>query len=112
VVKLADMPPAGAGSTDVTDVSWAVPTVQAYVATCAIGTPFHSWQLTAQGKSAAAHKGMIHAAKIMAATARALIVDPDLLAAAQSEHAANLAKTPYICPLDHDVMPPIPAVKG
>jgi aminobenzoyl-glutamate utilization protein B len=112
VVKLADMPPAGAGSTDVADVSWAVPTVQAYVATCAIGTPFHSWQLTAQGKSPAAHKGMIHAAKIMAATARALIVDPDLLAAAQSEHAANLAKIPYICPLDADVMPPIPPAKG
>jgi aminobenzoyl-glutamate utilization protein B len=112
VVKLADMPAAGSGSTDVADVSWAVPTVQAYVATCAIGTPFHSWQLTAQGKSPAAHKGMIHAAKIMASMARALFVDTGLLAAAQSEHAANLAQTPYICPLDADVIPPIPPQKG
>ena len=39
------------GSTDVGDVSWVVPTVQARGATYAIGTPGHSWQLTAQGKS-------------------------------------------------------------
>ncbi len=56
----------GEGSTDLGDVSWAVPTVQARVATCAIGTPFHTWQTTAQGKVPAAHKGMVHAAKVMA----------------------------------------------
>ncbi len=39
------------GSTDVGDVSWVVPTVQARGATYAIGTPGHSWQLTAQGKT-------------------------------------------------------------
>ena len=49
--------PAMMGSTDVADVSWAVPTVQARVATHAIGTPGHSWQITAQGKAGAAHKG-------------------------------------------------------
>ena len=38
------------GSTDLGDVSWAMPTVQARVATHAIGTPGHSWQITAQGK--------------------------------------------------------------
>src|SRR6202048_993965 len=48
------------GSTDVGDVSWVVPTVQAHGATYAIGTPGHSWQLTAQGKTPAAHKGMAH----------------------------------------------------
>ena len=48
------------GSTDVGDVSWSVPTVQARVATHAIGTPGHSWQVTAQGKAPAAHKGMVH----------------------------------------------------
>src|SRR6185312_2704208 len=34
-------------STDVGDVSWAVPTSQLWVATMPIGTPGHSWQLTA-----------------------------------------------------------------
>ena len=51
------------GSTDVGDVSWAVPTVQARVAILAIGTPGHSWQITAQGKSGQAKKGMVHAAR-------------------------------------------------
>ncbi len=108
VVPLDAAPEASMGSTDVGDVSWAVPTVQAWVATCAIGTPFHSWQLTAQGKSPAAHKGMVHAAKIMAMTARDLFEKPDLLAAAKAEHAAHLAREPYSCPLPPEVTPPIP----
>lgn len=108
VVPLDAAAEASMGSTDVGDVSWAVPTVQAWVATCAIGTPFHSWQLTAQGKAPAAHKGMVHAAKIMAATGRDLIARPDLLAAAKAEHAAHLAREPYRCPLPPEVTPPIP----
>src|SRR3569623_3640401 len=37
------------GSTDVGDVSWVVPTVQVHAPTVAIGTPFHTWQVVAQG---------------------------------------------------------------
>lgn len=107
VVPLDAAAEASMGSTDVGDVSWAVPTVQAWVATCAIGTPFHSWQLTAQGKSPAAHKGMIHAAKVMASTGRDLFARPDLLEAAKAEHAAHLAREPYACPLPPEVSPPI-----
>ncbi|MGY3288293.1 metal-dependent amidase/aminoacylase/carboxypeptidase family protein [Bradyrhizobium sp. LM3.6] len=54
------------GSTDVGDVSWVVPTVQVHSPTVAIGTPFHTWQVVAQGKSAHAHKAMVQAAKAMA----------------------------------------------
>lgn len=108
VVPLGDELPGGQGSTDVGDVSWVVPTVQAWVATCAIGTPFHSWQLTAQGKSPVAHKGMELAAKVMAATAQELLADAGLLAAAKAEHRATLAREPYVCPLPAEVSPPIP----
>ena len=93
------------GSTDVGDVSWAVPTVQARGATYAIGTPGHSWQLTAQGKTAAAHKGMVHVAKVMAATAADVICDPALLAQAKADHASRLADTPYVCPLPAGLAP-------
>ena len=93
------------GSTDVGDVSWAVPTVQARVATMAMGTPIHTWQVVAQGKSGAAHKGMTYAAKVMAATAQRLIEDPALLTAAQAEHQAYLAESPYICPMPEDTQP-------
>lgn len=95
------------GSTDVGDVSWAVPTVQAYVATCAFGTPFHSWQLTAQGKTEAAHKGLVHAAKIMAGTAADLIREPERLERAGAEHRRRLALEPYECPMPAEVQPPV-----
>lgn len=97
----------GEGSTDVGDTSWAVPTVQARVATCAVGTPFHTWQTVAQGKAPAAHKGMIYAAKVMAATAKRTIEDRALQEAAWTAHRASLEKTPYISPLPDDVTPPI-----
>jgi aminobenzoyl-glutamate utilization protein B len=97
----------GEGSTDVGDTSWAVPTVQARVATCAVGTPFHTWQTVAQGKTPAAHKGMIYAAKAMAATAKRAIEDKSLREAAWAEHRAQLQNTPYQSPLPEGVKPPI-----
>ena len=97
----------GMGSTDVGDISWAVPTVQARVATCAVGTALHSWQQTAQGKVPAAHKGMLHAAKLMAATARAAIRDGKLREAAKKAHAEHLADHPYSCPIPPETKPPI-----
>lgn len=95
------------GSTDVGDVSWVVPTVQAWVATHAIGSPGHSWQITAQGKMPAAHKGMIYAAKIMAGTALDVLQDEKLLAAAKADHGARLSKAPYTCPIPPEVNPPL-----
>lgn len=95
----------GMGSTDVGDVSWVVPTVQAWGVTCAIGTPFHSWQFTGQGKAPAAHKGMIHVAKVMAGTAVDALADPDLIAAAKEDLKRRTADTPYICPLPEAVGP-------
>ena len=95
------------GSTDVGDVSWVVPTVQARGATYAIGTPGHSWQITAQGKSGQAKKGMVHAAKVMAGVAVDALGDPALIARAKADHKARTDVTPYDCPLPADVKPPI-----
>ena len=95
------------GSTDVGDVSWVVPTVQARGATYAIGTPGHSWQLTAQGKMPAAHKGMVHVAKVMAGTAVDVIQDDVLLARAKADHQGRIGRNPYVCPLPDDLEPPV-----
>jgi aminobenzoyl-glutamate utilization protein B len=84
--------------------------VQARGATCAVGTPFHSWQLTAQGKSPAAHKGLVHVAKVMAGTAVDALRDPQLIERAKADHAARTRATPYVCPLPPDVNPPIQAM--
>jgi aminobenzoyl-glutamate utilization protein B len=93
------------GSTDLGDVSWVVPTIEARVATHAVGTPGHSWQITAQGKVPAAHKGMVHAAKVMASVAIDALADDLLVQRAKADHKARTAKTPYDCPLPADVQP-------
>ena len=95
------------GSTDVGDVSWVVPTVQAHCSTYAIGTPGHSWQLTAQGKTPAAKKGMVHAAKIMAATAVRAIEDQTLIARAKADLAARTKDQPYVSPIPAGAKPPL-----
>ncbi len=110
IAPLAGKGRGGSGSTDVGDVSWVVPTVQARGATCAVGTPFHAWQLTAQGKSPAAHKGLVHVAKVMAGTAVDAIQDPALIARAKADLAERTRATPYVCPLPPDVVPPIKAM--
>ena len=97
----------GIGSTDVGDVSWVTPTVQARVTTCAVGTPFHAWQTVAQGKTSAAHKGMIHAAKLMASTAINLLNNPKKLKEAKNIHKNHLKINPYICPIPNGKKPPI-----
>ncbi|MDT8854007.1 amidohydrolase [Paracoccaceae bacterium Fryx2] len=95
------------GSTDVSDVTWTVPTTEVLVATHAIGTSAHSWQITAQGMAPAAHKGMTHAARAMARLGQMLCDDAGLLADAKAEHARRLARTPYRCPLPPDLAPPL-----
>ena len=95
----------GVGSTDVGDVSWVVPTVQARGATCAIGTPFHSWQLTGQGKTSFAHKGLVHVAKVMAGTALDALRDPSVIAESKQDLKARTGGTPYVCPLPAEVGP-------
>ena len=107
VAPLGSRGSSGVGSTDVGDVSWAVPTVQARVATCAVGTPFHSWQLTAQGKAPAAHKGLVYAAKVMAGTAIDIITDEIILQNAKTVHAEHLRAAPYTCPIPPEIRPPV-----
>lgn len=94
------------GSTDVGDVSWKAPLGQVFIASHAVGTPLHSWQLVAQGKSGIAHRGMVFAAKVMAGAATTLARDSDMLAAAQREFADRIARTPYTCPIPPEVALP------
>jgi aminobenzoyl-glutamate utilization protein B len=95
------------GSTDVGDVSWVVPTVQVHAPTVAIGTPFHTWQVVAQGKSPAAHKAMVQAAKAMAGLGVKALTEQDLIEAAKADLARRTARTPYVSPLPDNVSPPL-----
>ena len=92
------------GSTDVGDVSYCAPTAQFNAATVALGTPGHSWQMTAQSCSSIANKGTATAAKVLALTAAMVIADPDIIEKARAE----LVKTTggkYVCPIPADVKP-------
>ena len=100
------------GSTDVGDVSWVVPTVQVHAPTVAIGTPFHTWQVVAQGKSPHAHKAMVQAAKAMAGLGVRALTEPDLIAAAKADLNKRTARTPYVSPLPDSVAPPLDMSRG
>jgi len=73
------------GSTDVADVSWAVPTVGLSAATWVAGTPAHSWQAVACGGTDIGIKGMMVAAKTIALTAIDMLSDKKLLDKAKEE---------------------------
>lgn len=91
-------------STDVGDVSWLCPTGQIQAATMCCGTPAHSWQRTAQGKSSIAHKGLIYAGKVMAGGAIDLYLNPETVKEARREWEEQLNGERYQ-PIPREVMP-------
>ena len=97
----------GTGSTDVGDVSWVVPTA-GFTAACWVpGTSAHSWQAVAAGGTSIGRKGMVLAARTLAATAWDLFQSPGVLAAAKAEHRRRLAGHPYHSLLGPDQKPPL-----
>ncbi len=91
------------GSTDVGGVSWAAPLGQFLSACYAVGTPGHSWQLTAQVGAGPGHRGMLHAAKVLALTVKDLMEDPALVAEAAREFKEKTGKTPFESPLEGEL---------
>ncbi len=93
------------GSTDVGDVSWNVPTAMVVVATAPNGTPAHSWQWVATGKSSIAHKGMMTGAKVIAMTAFDALVNPEIIKKAKEELKASLSAGGYRSVIPPEVSP-------
>lgn len=93
------------GSTDVGDVSWICPTAQVFIGCEPQGTPAHSWQWAANGKSSVAHKGLIAAGKVIATTAYDLLTNPELIEKAKVEHQDVLNGKTYVSAIPQDVLP-------
>jgi aminobenzoyl-glutamate utilization protein B len=75
------------GSTDVGDVSWLVPTLHVSITTAPSGVPWHAWTVVAAGGMSIGHKGMLYAAKTLAATMADLMRDATTRDAVRAEFA-------------------------
>jgi aminobenzoyl-glutamate utilization protein B len=95
------------GSTDVGDVSWIVPTLSLGATTAPVDAPWHAWPTVACGGMSIGHKGLIYAAKALAATTVDLFDDPKTLQAIQAEFREKTKGVVYK-PFVPEGPPPIP----
>ncbi|MFT6482918.1 MAG: aminobenzoyl-glutamate utilization protein B [Candidatus Azotimanducaceae bacterium] len=95
------------GSTDVGDVSWMAPTVGVRIATWVPGTSSHSWQAVAAGGTSIGTKGMLLAARTLAATAVDLFANPEVIAEARQEWLQQRGADFKYQPLLGDRAPPL-----
>lgn len=93
------------GSTDVGDVSWICPTGQIGTSTWVNSTAAHSWQAVAQGKSSIAHKAVIYAGQVMAATAIDLFNNSEYIHKAKAELKRRLGNNKYVNPIPKHIQP-------
>ena len=73
------------GSTDVSDVSWIVPTVEVVTACRPVGVAAHTWEQTSCAGMSIGHKGMLLAARTMYKTGLRLLQDEELLEKVKEE---------------------------
>ncbi len=95
------------GSSDVGDVSWVCPVSQCGTSTWPVGTAAHSWQAVACGKSDFAHKGMLYAGQIIAATAIDVCNNPEIIETAWKQLKEKTGNHPYHCPIPPEITPEI-----
>jgi aminobenzoyl-glutamate utilization protein B len=88
-------PEQGTHSTDVGDLTWFFPVGQFTAATYSYGAPGHSWQVVACTGMSIGEKGMMVAAKTLAATAVDLYRSPDLIERAREDHKKMMAGLKY-----------------
>jgi len=97
----------GTFSSDVGDVSWNVPTTGLRTSTWVPGTTAHSWQAVSAGGTSIGIKGMIVAAKTLAACAYDLFEAPDILQQAKYEFLQKTGEDFTYRPLMDRTEPPL-----
>jgi len=95
------------GSTDVGDVSWIVPTLSMNATTAPVDAPWHAWPVVACGGMSIGHKGLVYAAKAMAATMIDLFEEPKTVQAIQNEFREKTKGVVYK-PFIPEGPPPLP----
>jgi aminobenzoyl-glutamate utilization protein B len=97
----------GGGSTDVGDVSWVLPTLHLSVATSPIDAPWHAWPVVATAGMSIGHKGLVLAAKTLAASMVDLYEQPPLITDIQSDFKKKKGDIVYKSYVP-DGPPPVP----
>jgi aminobenzoyl-glutamate utilization protein B len=92
-------------SSDIGEVSAVVPLAELGVAVRPVGTAIHHWVQTSCAAHPLGFKGMLVAAKILAASGVDLLEDPAAVAAAKAEFAAQTKGKPYVSPLTPNQKP-------
>jgi len=82
-------PKRGAGSTDMGNVSWEVPTIHPYIRITEGQVPLHSREFAEAARSERARQAMLAATKAVAATCLDLWSDPDLYREVHEEFRAS-----------------------
>jgi aminobenzoyl-glutamate utilization protein B len=96
-----------AGSTDVGDVSWNVPTIGFTTATFVPGVAAHTWQAAATTGMSIGQDGMVIASKALALTAVDLFTSPQLVQAAKADFAKEIAGKTYLSAIPASQKPPL-----
>lgn len=90
-------------TSDVGDLSYASPTIQLNMATSALGTSLHTWQMTAQGLTSYAKKATARAIQILAMTCIKAMENPEILKKAKEELISYRGEK-YKSPLEDDIV--------
>lgn len=100
--------PAEGGSTDVGDISWNIPTINLSVTTAPAAAPWHGWPVVACGGMSIGHKGMVYAAKALAATMIDLYKNPKSVDEIRREFAEDVKASEFrtYIPAGPPVLPP------
>ena len=95
------------GSTDVADVSWLVPTASLDVTCFPKEIPGHHWGIVSCSGSSVGFKGMLTAAKVIAASALEALTDGRIVARAQKEFKEKTKDFVYRSAIPADQKPPV-----
>jgi aminobenzoyl-glutamate utilization protein B len=94
-------------SSDIGEVSAAIPLAELRVATRPLGTASHHWATTACSAHPLGQKGMLVAAKVLGASLVDLLSDPAAVTAAKAEFTKATKGKPYVSPLSPDAKPAV-----
>ena len=97
----------GTASSDIGELSAAVPLAELNVATRALGTASHHWATTACSAHPLGNKGMMVAARVLGASMVDLLADPRSVAAAREELVKATKGKPYVSPLPPGARPAV-----